>query len=85
MSLGPVNYCLKALIQCGLVKAYKFSRSSNKLRYAYVLMPAGIAEKTTLTGSFLRQKVSEYKALKTEIEVLSSEIAMAHPLGEKQS
>ncbi len=73
VSLGAVNYCLKALIERGLVKASNFSKSPNKLGYAYFLTPAGIAEKTLLTGRFLSIKVAEYEALKVEIEVLSRE------------
>ena len=83
VSLGAVNYCLKALIERGLVKAGNFSKSPNKLGYAYVLTPAGIAEKTVLTGSFLSRKMTEYQALSAEIEVLSSEVARANPLGER--
>jgi EPS-associated MarR family transcriptional regulator len=75
VSLGAVNYCLKALIKRGLVKAGNFSRSSNKLRYAYVLTPSGIAEKTMLTRRFLKRKMNEYEALKNEIETLMNEMA----------
>jgi EPS-associated MarR family transcriptional regulator len=74
VSLGAVNYCLKALIERGLVKAGNFTKSSNKLGYAYVLTPAGIAEKTMLTGSFLSRKMLEYQTLKLEIEALSKEV-----------
>ena len=73
ISLGAVNYCLRALIDLGLVKASNFSRNPHKLGYAYVLTPAGIAEKTLLTGRFLKRKVEEYEALRLEIEVLSRE------------
>jgi EPS-associated MarR family transcriptional regulator len=73
VSLGAVNYCLKALIARGLVKAGNFSKSSNKLGYAYVLTPAGIAEKTMLTGRFLTRKIVEFEALRDEIEALSRE------------
>jgi len=75
VSLGAVNYCLRALIERGLVKAINFSRNPNKLGYAYVLTPAGIAEKTLLTGRFLKRKVEEYEALKLEIDDLSRETA----------
>lgn len=77
ISLGAVNYCLKALIDRGLVKAGNFSRSSNKFAYAYALTPAGIAEKTILTGRFLSRKVVEYQALRFEIEALSKELSEA--------
>jgi EPS-associated MarR family transcriptional regulator len=73
--LGAVNYCLKALIERGLVKASNFSKSPNKLGYAYVLTPAGIAENTILTGRFLAAKKAEFEALTTEIESLSREVS----------
>jgi EPS-associated MarR family transcriptional regulator len=76
VSLGAVNYCLKALIERGLVKAGNFSKSPNKLGYAYVLTPAGIAEKTVLTGRFLARKKAEYEALRAEIEALSREAVL---------
>ena len=78
--MGAVNYCLRALIERGLVKASNFSRNPNKLGYAYVLTPAGIAEKTLLTGRFLKRKVEEYEALKLEIEVLSQETVIGSRL-----
>ncbi len=80
ISLGAVNYCLGALIERGLVKAGNFSRNPNKLGYAYVLTPAGIAEKTLLTRRFLKRKVKEYEALKLEIEVLSQETVIGSRL-----
>ena len=73
LSLGAVNYSLRALIERGLVKAGNFSRNPNKLGYDYVLTPAGIVEKTLLTGRFLKRKVEEYEALKLEIDALSRE------------
>ena len=76
VSLGAVNYCLKALIERGLVKAGNFSKSPNKLGYAYVLTPAGIAEKTVLTGRFLARKKTEYEALRAEIDALSREVVL---------
>jgi EPS-associated MarR family transcriptional regulator len=76
ISLGAVNYCLRALIERGLVKAGSFSRNPNKFGYAYVLTPAGIAEKTLLTGRFLKRKVEEFEALRLEIDALADEIAV---------
>jgi len=75
VSLGAVNYCLRALVDRGLVKVRNFSRNPNKIGYAYVLTPAGIAEKTVLTGRFLNKKLLEYRALKLEIQALSREFA----------
>ena len=49
LSLGGVNYCLKALIDKGLIKIENFRTSSNKLGYLYVLTPQGIAQRAALT------------------------------------
>ena len=75
ISLGAVNYCLKALMDRGLVKAQNFKRSPNKMGYAYFLTPAGLAEKTLLTARFLKRKMTEYEALRIEINELQREIS----------
>lgn len=70
ISLGKVNYCLKALVDKGLVKANNFKRSDNKLAYAYVLTPYGLEEKSRLTKAFLQRKLVEFETLQREIEAL---------------
>ncbi len=70
VSLGGVNYSLKALMERGMVKVQNFSRSERKLAYAYVLTPHGLAEKTKLTARFLKRKMDEYDAVKNEIDSL---------------
>ena len=77
VSVGKVNYCLRALIDKGLVKAENYRKSSNKLAYLYFLTPAGVAAKTTLTRQFLSRKVAEYEALRIEIEWLRKEAELA--------
>lgn len=74
MSLGGLNYCLKALINKGFVKLDNFQNSRHKLKYAYVLTPAGIAQKVAMTGRFLKRKMDEYEALRKEIEGLKREL-----------
>jgi EPS-associated MarR family transcriptional regulator len=75
VSLGAVNYCLRALVEKGLIKVHNFQCSNNKLRYAYILTPHGVAVKMRLTRAFLKRKVAEYDALKAEIESLEEESA----------
>lgn len=75
VSLGKTNFCLKALLDKGLLKAQNFQSSKRKLAYAYFLTPAGIAEKTALAGRFLKYKVHEYEQLRVEIESLQREAA----------
>jgi EPS-associated MarR family transcriptional regulator len=74
VSLGKVNYCLRALVDKGLVKANNFKRSDNKLAYAYVLTPAGLEEKSRLTRDFLQRKLAEFESLQEEIEALRREV-----------
>jgi EPS-associated MarR family transcriptional regulator len=72
-SLGKVNYCLKALIDRGLVKAVNFRNSNNKVAYMYLLTPRGIEAKAQVTAAFLKSKMQEYEALKAQIEDLRQE------------
>src|SRR5690554_3822934 len=74
VSLGKVNYCLKALIEKGQIKAKNFRNSANKKRYLYKLTPAGIESKARLTARFLKRKMVEYEALKLEIEQMQNEL-----------
>ena len=74
VGLGTINFCFQALVEKGLVKMQNFSQSKNKLRYAYLLTPAGGAEKSKLTAEFLRRKVKEHEVLQREIDELKSEI-----------
>lgn len=60
VSLGAVNYVLRALVEKGLVKVQSFRAADNKLRYAYILTPIGIEAKARLTLGFLRHKYAEY-------------------------
>ena len=74
VSLGGVNYCLKALVDRGLVKLENFVKSNNKMGYAYFLTPDGITEKVIITKKFLKQKINEYEQLKKEIEAMELEL-----------
>jgi MarR family transcriptional regulator, temperature-dependent positive regulator of motility len=73
VSVGKMNYCLRALVHKGLVKANNFRRSDNKLAYAYVLTPAGIEEKAALARAFLKRKVGEFEQIQREIDELRIE------------
>ena len=70
VSLGRINYGLRALIERGLIKVNNFKRSETKLAYAYLLTPSGVKEKSALTKAFLARKMQEFDALKKEIEAL---------------
>jgi EPS-associated MarR family transcriptional regulator len=85
ISVGGLNYCLKALMEKGLVKMKNFANSKNKLGYVYVLTPNGIAEKAAITHRFLQRKMDEYGALKVEIEALQSEAEKAGGEGNQKA
>jgi len=74
ISLGGVNYCLKALIEIGHIKAGNFSKNPSKSVYLYLLTPKGIAEKAQLTAGFLKRKMEQYHALKKEIDLIQSKV-----------
>lgn len=73
ISLGKANFCLKALIEKGLLKATNFRNSQNKLAYMYLLTPNGIEEKSSITLRFLKTKMQEYELLQAEIALLMQE------------
>lgn len=71
VSVGKLNYCLKALKNKGLIKIQNFTKNPNKLNYIYVLTPKGIAEKAKLTLNFMKRKMQEYEDLKEELEKIN--------------
>ena len=74
VSLGKANYCLKALISRGFVKARNFKNSNHKSAYLYMLTPQGIDEKARISVAFLKRKMHEYEQLKQEIMQLEQEV-----------
>jgi MarR family transcriptional regulator, temperature-dependent positive regulator of motility len=74
VSLGKVNYCLRAVMEKGWIKAGNFYRSRDKRAYLYKLTPRGLSEKAALTLRFLRRKEAEHNALLREIEMLREEV-----------
>ena len=68
ISVGKVNYILKALIEKGLIKADNFYKAKNKRKYKYLLTQKGIEEKITLTKKFIERKKAEYEELQRELE-----------------
>ena len=73
ISLGMVNYCLRALIARGLVKVENYRNSDNKSAYFYLVTPSGLSAKAELTRKFLARRVQEYNAMRLEIEELRRE------------
>ena len=79
ISLGKVNYCLRALLRTGWIKASRFTNSRNKAAYMYLLTPRGIEAKMRLTFEFLRIKLREYETLRDEIEQIRRDADAARP------
>ena len=74
ISLGGINYCLKALIDIGHIKIHNFNKNPKKIGYLYLLTPKGMSEKVRLTSSFLSRKIDEYHSLRKEIESIKSKL-----------
>ena len=74
VSVGKVNYCVKALVDKGVIKINNFRNNKNKSVYVYLLTPAGIAKRTELTVKFLQRKMHEYELLQQEIKILQAEL-----------
>lgn len=74
ISLGKANYCLRALLDEGWIKANSVKSSRNKSAYAYLLTPNGLEAKARLAVRFLTGKMREYEALETEIQRLRKDL-----------
>ena len=74
VSLGSTNYCIKALVEKGYMKAKNFKNAKNKLAYAYILTPSGIKLKKELSVAFLKRKKAEYDILQKEIKALEEDL-----------
>jgi EPS-associated MarR family transcriptional regulator len=74
VSVGKVNYCLKALIDVGYVKFCNFATSKKKMGYMYVLTPTGVSEKVKVTIKFLEIKQRQYDQMKKDIAKLQKEV-----------
>tara|TARA_B100000965_G_C19578174_1_gene752278 strand:+ start:737 stop:1066 length:330 start_codon:yes stop_codon:yes gene_type:complete len=74
ISLGKLNYCLKALKNKGYVKIRNFKNNKNRFNpksknnYFYILTPKGMMQKTRLTINFMNQRLKEYDELQAEID-----------------
>lgn len=75
VSLGKANFCLKALIDVGMIKATNFRNNKNKSAYMYLLTPSGIEAKAIVTLKFFKRKIEEHDALMREIEELRKDVA----------
>ena len=75
VSVGKINFCLRAVIDRGWVKVNNFRRADNKLAYAYLLTPSGASAKMRMARTFLAIKEQEFEELQREIETLRHEVS----------
>ncbi|PYQ56477.1 MAG: MarR family EPS-associated transcriptional regulator [Acidobacteria bacterium] len=85
VSVGKINYCIRALVENGWIKMRNFRGSQRKMSYVYVLTPKGLEEKVKVTIRFLRRKIAEYNSLSAEIERLNLEVAQSGALVESDA
>ena len=67
ISLGKLNYCIRALKNKGLIKINNFKKNPNKINYLYILTPKGLSIKMNMTINFMKKKMKEYDELKREL------------------
>lgn len=70
VSVGKINYIIKALVDKGLIKTENFFSNKNKNQYKYLLTKKGINEKIELTEKFIIRKKSEYEQLQKELNLM---------------
>jgi EPS-associated MarR family transcriptional regulator len=74
ISLGKANYVLAGLIEKGIIKARKLKNHSDKIRWQYILTPAGMKEKIVITKKYLQRRLVEFEELQEEIVQLKKDI-----------
>ena len=74
ISLGRVNYCVRALMKKGFIKLANYRAAKSKLGYIYVLTPKAIGQRIALSHQFLQHKLAEFERLKTQIENLQRDL-----------
>lgn len=77
LSLGKINFLIKAMIERGFIKVHNFKNSKNKSGYLYLLTPTGIEEKARTTYRFLNRKMAEYEKLEEQIQQLKKEVGFS--------
>jgi EPS-associated MarR family transcriptional regulator len=78
ISLGKVNYVLAGLIEKGIIKAKKLKNNPDKIRWQYILTPAGMKEKVKITKQYLERRIFEFEKLQEEIMQLKNEMEHHH-------
>ena len=78
VSVGKLNYGLRALVDLGLIKATNFVNSRNKPAYIYLLTPKGVQAKARTAVRYFRQKLAEHEAIQRELEELRHELGQHH-------
>lgn len=74
ISVGKVNYSLRALVREGMIEVTSFS---NKRGHAYTVTRAGIAETTRIAHEFLRTRAAEYEQLRRDIDEMERQLGEA--------
>lgn len=74
VSLGKVNYCMRAMIDLRFVTVRKLRTSANRTVHAYLLTSRGVEEKAKVGARFLEHCLHEYREIKKEIDRLREEV-----------
>jgi DNA-binding MarR family transcriptional regulator len=73
VAVGSVNWYIKRLINKGYIKVTQMQRR----RLHYLLTPQGIAEKTRLTGEFMKASLRWYRVTREDSKLLLDEVKQA--------
>jgi len=74
VSLGKVNYCLKALIRKELIETHDNKNMFKKRSCSYVITKKGVAEQYDLTSKLFLGKIEEFNKLERELAMLKNEL-----------
>lgn len=74
LSLGKINFIIKALVEKGFIKLERFIGSGNKSGYRYVFTPKGIKAKYNITLDYIKRKEADYERIAEEIKTAKESV-----------
>ncbi|CAN0618791.1 protein of unknown function [Burkholderia multivorans] len=74
VSPGGISDQLRLSLEKSWIEMRRFGQRECKLRYAYLLVLAGVAEKSKSIVEFPRRRMPDYEALQQEVEALKADL-----------
>jgi MarR family transcriptional regulator, temperature-dependent positive regulator of motility len=75
VSVGKINYCLRALMKKGWIRASRATPRRSRRTYLYLVTPAGKHRRVQMARGVLADKLAQVEAIAKDIARLRSELS----------